>query len=585
MAFLPNNNNYRSNNNMFNTQSFEPLNNFPFIQPMTPIANNQIMTNPILLAQNVPTTNLKRSKSFFVPMTYGNNMLGNSPNNIYLNQANIYLDQNLNYRMPGNNVYSTKTLKRIPLYSNLTARKGIGDANYLGEKAYYNRNTEVVPPIRFEGYPHNLYSSSLKPNNYMFRIRRSQKELEEIRRERNLKINTMLEEMCIYGSGAKERIILDKAKNPGKYIEKEIALEKEKEDPELFALGLVASILEQNNIVTAIKNDKYVEKQTMNVEISQKEKDEKEAKLNMQFLSNGLIGKKKYDLYFAMDENIATQIMYVPEQREIFKDRIKEKVHKDLKVPKDEMVVTIPSINHAQLVFQKDEFDYLDKEDLKRSFTNDPNYPELATLIEIKDSLLMSGCILSKDQLDKEGDKKKNEWPIGQTRGGEKYNSPEGWIGIGLKVYDKYDDYRWLSMYNIEGEWPVAYHGIGQEMDPSTVIRITGDIYKTGFKVGHRQLHKNCDDYYNKGHMVGEGVYCTPLINIAEQYAGISEFKGKKYKTVMMCRVNPKKRRHCYTCEDSEKYQYWVVNGTTDEIRPYRILYKQVEEPLNKAEK
>ena len=85
------------------------------------------------------------------------------------------IDQNLNYRMPGNNVYSTKTLKRIPLYSNLTVRKGIGDANYLGEKAYYNSNTEVVPPIRFEGYPHNLYSSSLKPNNYMFRIRRSQK--------------------------------------------------------------------------------------------------------------------------------------------------------------------------------------------------------------------------------------------------------------------------------------------------------------------------------------------------------------------------------------------------------------------------
>ena len=576
MAFLPNNNNYRSYSNMFNTQSFEPLNNFPFIQPMTPIINNQIMANPILPAQNIPTTNLRRNKSFIAPMTYGNNMLGYSPNNIYLNQPNIYLDQNLNYRMPGNNVYSTKTLNRIPLYSNLTARNRIVDANYLGEMAYYNRNTEVVPSIRFEGYPHNLYSSSLKPNNYMFRMRRSQKELEEIRRERNQKINKMLEEMCMYGRGARERIIQDKKDHPGKYISTDEALEKEKEDPKCFALGLMASILNQNNIETAIKNDEYVENKTTNVEISNKEREEKEAKLNLQFLTNGIFGKKKYDLEFAMDDNRATQIMYNPVQGEIFKDTIKEKIKKEYNVPKDELVVTIPEKNHALIVFQKDQFDYnFDKEDLKRRFKNDPQYPDLATLIEVKDSLLMSGVILSKDQLDKEGDR--TEWPIGQRRGGEKYNSPEGWIGIGLRVYDKYDDDGWLSMYNLEGEWVVAYHGIGQGIkNPSEVSKITGNIYREGFKVGQRQLHQNCDDYYNKGHIVGAGVYCTPRIDVAEEYAGISKFNGKEYKTVMMCRVNPKKRRHCYLCDDSRVNEYWVVNGTTDEIRPYRILYKKV---------
>ena len=40
-----------------------------------------------------------------------------------------------------------------------------------------------------------------------------------------------------------------------------------------------------------------------------------------------------------------------------------------------------------------------------------------------------------------------------------------------------------------------------------------------------------------------------------------------------MVRVKPEAIRGC---EDSE--DYWVVNGTTDEIRPYRILYKENKE-------
>ena len=36
-----------------------------------------------------------------------------------------------------------------------------------------------------------------------------------------------------------------------------------------------------------------------------------------------------------------------------------------------------------------------------------------------------------------------------------------------------------------------------------------------------------------------------------------------------MVRVKPDAIRQCECYKD-----YWVVNGTTDEIRPYRILYK-----------
>ena len=42
-----------------------------------------------------------------------------------------------------------------------------------------------------------------------------------------------------------------------------------------------------------------------------------------------------------------------------------------------------------------------------------------------------------------------------------------------------------------------------------------------------------------------------------------------------MVRVKPEAIRNCDECRDSKNDNYWVVDGTTDEIRPYRILYKE----------
>ena len=113
----------------------------------------------------------------------------------------------------------------------------------------------------------------------------------------------------------------------------------------------------------------------------------------------------------------------------------------------------------------------------------------------------------------------------------------------------------------------ISWSCCGQSSE--NVKQITGMIYKGNFKKGSRQAHKNCLDQYHEGKNVGEGVYCTPNIKTGERYAGISSINGKLYKTVLMVRVNPKSIRGC-KCKDD----YWVVNGTDDEIRPYRILYK-----------
>ena len=84
------------------------------------------------------------------------------------------------------------------------------------------------------------------------------------------------------------------------------------------------------------------------------------------------------------------------------------------------------------------------------------------------------------------------------------------------------------------------------------------------------QTHANCSDINHPGKKVGVGVAFSPSIKCAEEYAGISNINGLNYKTVFMVRVKPNARRFC-----RDQFDYWVVNGTTDEIRPYRILYKK----------
>ena len=56
-----------------------------------------------------------------------------------------------------------------------------------------------------------------------------------------------------------------------------------------------------------------------------------------------------------------------------------------------------------------------------------------------------------------------------------------------------------------------------------------------------------------------------------DSYAKYSttKIKGKSYKMGFMMRVRPDKIR----ISEGEP-DYWVLNGTTDEMRPYRIMIK-----------
>ena len=119
----------------------------------------------------------------------------------------------------------------------------------------------------------------------------------------------------------------------------------------------------------------------------------------------------------------------------------------------------------------------------------------------------------------------------------------------------------------------VAYHGVARFHSPDIVKQIIGNIIKDSFKKGIGQSHRDCDDIFHPGKKVGEGVYFFQNIKVAEEYAGITIISGIAFKAVLMVRARPDAIRGC-NCNDN--LPYWVLNGTTDEIRPYRILYKQV---------
>ena len=381
-------------------------------------------------------------------------------------------------------------------------------------------------------------------------------------KEINEKLNKELEDMCIFGNIMKNQIREEKIKNPEKYIEINDALNLENEDQGLFALGLLGNILEQNGTEVIIEKEDNTNENEVDAAIT-----------TLQFISNGLSQKTKYNLNFDFGEQRNEQLLKDKNEYNKFKEELIEKLSKDYNIPKNKIIVTLPKKGSfsVQVIFQSDEFNNLNVNDFINKFKNDNNYPELQNLKEVHTDVIMEGCKLSKNQLDSRGNRV--DWPTSEeSRGNKPYNAPVGWIGIGLKVMDKYDNGNniWIGMENIDGEWCVAYHGVGRAKDSNTIKDITGKIIKTEFRAGPNQAHGNCNDIYHPGNKVGNGVYCTPSIEVAKSYSGKSIINGVKYETVLMVRVKPEAIRGC-SCEPD----YWVVGGTTNEIRPYRILYRK----------
>ena len=412
-----------------------------------------------------------------------------------------------------------------------------------------NKNQESINNENINNINNSENNSNINNENTML----IQKEKEE-----NAKINSTLENMCIIGDITKKEIQEEKMNNPEKFIETSEALNLKDEDDAFFALGLLSQNLQDIGVETAIEK------------VTNDDDEQDAAATCLQYITNGLAEKKKYDLHFEFGEERNEELLQNKNEFEEFKKNLKKKLSKDYHVPEDKIIVTFPQKGsfHVQVIFQSDEFNDLDTEEFKQKFIDDDEFEELKNLKEIHSDVILGGCKLSKKLLDERGNRVEG-WGVNEKRGGRPYNPPIGWIGIGLRVLDKYENNDWVAFDGNSNEWCVAYHGVGRFSDSKGVKDITGKIIKGTFKAGQNQVHKNCENINKPGTKVGEGVYCTPNVDTACAYSGVSKINGKQYQTVLMVRVKPGAIRECTDSGD-----YWVVNGTTDEIRPYRILYK-----------
>ena len=162
-----------------------------------------------------------------------------------------------------------------------------------------------------------------------------------------------------------------------------------------------------------------------------------------------------------------------------------------------------------------------------------------------------------------------------KMNGGKKYNPPYGWYGLALKIKNqnvkKYNSNNsWLGKDNTEGEWCVAYHGVGKGNVFNKVLNIiNGDLKTEEGKLFRNE--KNVEVTKDKYPYCGEGVYLSPNVEDAATFSDKTHlgFFNLKFQFAFMTRVNPKKIRAI------DRFPVtWILNGNSDEIRPYRLLIK-----------
>ena len=128
----------------------------------------------------------------------------------------------------------------------------------------------------------------------------------------------------------------------------------------------------------------------------------------------------------------------------------------------------------------------------------------------------------------------------------------------------------WLGKKNTNGEWIVAYHAIGNGNIFNRILNILdGNLKSEEIKLYKKD--KNIEKNSNKYPYCGEGLLCGPDIKDVEKLADKRSLGlyNIKFQFALMNRVSPNKIRNpgiFPVC--------WILSGNSDEIRPYRLLFK-----------
>ena len=298
------------------------------------------------------------------------------------------------------------------------------------------------------------------------------------------------------------------------------------------------------------------------------------------------LGKeKKYQIHFDFGEEKNQKILNDALEKENFLQFWKEEIAKELNISKKNIIFT--NVHHGSVC-------------VDAMIVNESTEDKSLILVleknknikKIEEKPILEALQISPDILDSDGDRH-DGWGKNEKRGGEDYIPPtDGWSGIGLKVKNKYDngDNTWLDYRNKPGEFAIAYLGINNFLNEKDIIiedinNITTSLDKSSASYINERIYKDEEDIRNtnviKASKCGEGICVFQNPKYAENYSGIIDLYGYRLKIMLMCRVNPKKIR-----QPKNFPQCWILNPTSEEVRPYRILIKLLENsPLTFAAK
>ena len=532
-------------NNMPNQMQFQNM----------PMQNNQMMNTMMMNNQN--TMNFNNNMGFANNMNNMNVMNGmngmntmNMMNNMNMPGNNInMMNMNMMNNMGMNNMMNMNMMNMQNMPGNNMNMMNMGMMNDMNMAMNNNNNNNAENNINIINNPIDVQKQQEEALKAL-----KKKEAEERRKlfsdiinkesGENLDKITTISDMANMGSITRYYIEVDSQEHPEKYIPFDQAFSSGDED--YFILGIVADYLKKQGVVVAI------EKRDQNQLSKQKLK---EIDTFLQFLINGLTNLKKHEFKFDFGWEKNNLILTDTNEQNSFMNELKVALSKGFSIKTNEIIIQYPRSGSVlvTVMFVSEDFNNITLQQIQNILSI--HSPDYNNLLGIDSMLVLDGILLNPELLDHRGDNKNQGWGYNETRGGRPYIPPKGWIGYGLKVWGKYDkgDNNWIAHNGVQGEWCVAYHGASQKLNQN-----------------YKQM-RDVDDANHPGQKVGEGVYCSPNPNVLDQEGGVTQVGNKRYKIGFMLRVRPEKIRIAKTNPD-----YWVLNGTSDEIRPYRILIKQI---------
>ena len=532
-------------NNMPNQMQFQNM----------PMQNNQMMNTMMMNNQN--TMNFNNNMGFANNMNNMNVMNGmngmntmNMMNNMNMPGNNInMMNMNMMNNMGMNNMMNMNMMNMPNMPGNNMNMMNMGMMNDMNMAMNNNNNNNAENNINIINNPIDVQKQQEEALKAL-----KKKEAEERRKlfsdiinkesGENLDKITTISDMANMGSITRYYIEVDSQEHPEKYIPFDQAFSSGDED--YFILGIVADYLKKQGVVVAI------EKRDQNQLSKQKLK---EIDTFLQFLINGLTNLKKHEFKFDFGWEKNNLILTDTNEQNSFMNELKVALSKGFSIKTNEIIIQYPRSGSVlvTVMFVSEDFNNITLQQIQNILSI--HSPDYNNLLGIDSMLVLDGILLNPELLDHRGDNKNQGWGYNETRGGRPYIPPKGWIGYGLKVWGKYDkgDNNWIAHNGVQGEWCVAYHGASQKLNQN-----------------YKQM-RDVDDANHPGQKVGEGVYCSPNPNVLDQEGGVTQVGNKRYKIGFMLRVRPEKIRIAKTNPD-----YWVLNGTSDEIRPYRILIKQI---------